>query len=324
MSEIIVHIGTHKTGTTTIQDTLFHNRARLRAHGIVYPHIAPFAPHHPLVTEWIALPERYRGRRPALEAWRLLVRAHAGRDRTVLVSSEEFSRLKPAGVDFRRLRALIEPFGRKRIVCCLRNQLGYIQSIYLQVAKNQAFVPFDRFVEGCLETRHATGLALDYNRLLDRLLEGFAPGELTFLSYERSAGSGGLVPQFCRALGLAGGGGDLAPLPRGDSNVSPEPLAFWIAREASGGAVPGPNRIAAAERRLAERFGPGVRTTLFTRDQAARLRTLFEPLNRRLERRLEGAAADFGLASLDLPRDTLYRDDLGQIDFKEAVGVAGS
>ena len=114
MSEIIIHIGTHKTGTTTIQDTLFHNRKLLKARGVVYPRIGLIAPHHNLVTRWIDLPLQFRARRSALANWESLARAWAGGDETLLLSSEEFSRMQPA-VDFRELRGLVDAFDRRRI-----------------------------------------------------------------------------------------------------------------------------------------------------------------------------------------------------------------
>src|SRR4051794_39377124 len=115
MSEIIIHIGTHKTGTTTIQDTLFLNRRLLAARGVVYPRIGLMAPHHTLATHWIDLPAQFRARRPAAASWATIARAYAGGDKTVLISSEEFSRLQPVPVDFHALRAMVEGFGRKRI-----------------------------------------------------------------------------------------------------------------------------------------------------------------------------------------------------------------
>ena len=63
-------------------------------------------------------------------------RACGRSDGTVLVSSEEFSRSRPSAVDMRELRRsrrrLRPP---DRVVCVLRNQLAYLQSIYLQVTK---------------------------------------------------------------------------------------------------------------------------------------------------------------------------------------------
>ena len=195
-------IATDKTGTTTIQDTLFHNRQLLAAHGVVYPRIGLMAPHHTLATHWIDLPAQFRARRPAAASWATLARAYAGSDKTVLISSEEFSRQQPVPVDFRELRGFVEGFGRKRIACAFRNELGYLQSIYVQVTKSQAFVDFDYFFGQCMRWRYATGLALDYNVLLDQILAGFGRDEVILIPYERAIAEDGLVASFCRKLGL--------------------------------------------------------------------------------------------------------------------------
>ena len=34
---VLLHVGTPKTGTSYLQHVLFHNRPKLRRHGIVYP-----------------------------------------------------------------------------------------------------------------------------------------------------------------------------------------------------------------------------------------------------------------------------------------------
>ena len=39
-SELVLHIGTHKTGTTALQVALAADRRRLAAQGIVYPRLA--------------------------------------------------------------------------------------------------------------------------------------------------------------------------------------------------------------------------------------------------------------------------------------------
>jgi hypothetical protein len=310
MSEIIIHIGTHKTGTTTIQDTLFQNRRLLRQHGVVYPRIGRVAPHHNLVTRWIELPGQFLARRSALENWASLARGYAGGADTVLVSSEEFSRLRPTAVDFRELAGLVAGFGRARIACTLRNQLGYIQSIYVQVTKTQRFIDFDAFVDHCLRSRYATGLALDYSVLMASVLRGFAREEVTLIPYEQAATRGGLVAHFCRSLGLPVAGEELVPLPAGDSNVSPTPLALWLANQAAAPEVARGGQVAAAERVLGEALGAGVRTTLFTRAQVRRLRATFEPLNRRFAARHRGVDPGFELAPLRVAPETVHRDEI--------------
>ena len=317
MSEIVIHIGTHKTGTTTLQNTLFHNRALLKARGVTYPRIGTIAPHHNLVTRWIDLPPQFRTRRSALQDWATIARAWAGSDETVLVSSEEFSRLKPTAVDFRELGGLVKRFDRKRVACVIRGQLGFIQSVYVQVTKNQSFVDFDYFVSQCVRSRQATGLALDYNMLLDHVLTGFEPGEVVLIPYEQSVAGEGLVAAFCRRLGLPVTGAELAPLPAGNSNVSPTPLALWLANQAAAPRPASRALIAMAEDLVVAALGPGARTTLFTRGQVVRVRRTFLTANRRFQGRARAIDPDFAMAPLRLHEDTLYRDDI------DAPGAGG-
>lgn len=46
MKNIVLHIGMHKTGTSTIQQNLFENRQLLRRFGIVYPNLAETGANH--------------------------------------------------------------------------------------------------------------------------------------------------------------------------------------------------------------------------------------------------------------------------------------
>ena len=65
MARVVLHIGTHKTATTTLQDTLATNRALLAEQGIVYPSIGRATGHHTLATHWIDLPKVYYEPAPA-------------------------------------------------------------------------------------------------------------------------------------------------------------------------------------------------------------------------------------------------------------------
>jgi hypothetical protein len=310
MSRIVLHVGTHKTATTTVQDTLALNRRHLRGHGVVFPQVGPSAGQHALVTRWIPLPERYCDSRPALESWQALVRGHAAGDATVFVSSEEFSRSRP-GVDMRELAGLVAPFGRRTVVCVLRSQLAYLQSIYLQVTKEARVAGFEAFLAEALRTNLATGLQLDYGALFDRLLEGFAPEEIVFVCYETAvSGPGGIIGGIFERLGLGEVAAGLAPLAAGDSNVSPVPLAAWAANQISAPGVAGRGLIELASEVIAEIFGAAARTTLFTRAEAARVAAHFEPLNAAFEARYRRIDPGFALAPLSLPEGLVYRGQL--------------
>ena len=200
MSGFVLHIGTHKTGTTALQRTLGAARLPLRTHGIVYPRLHPARPG---ITCWsapgstgITIVERRSG------SGRASPRVTPAAKATLVLSSEEFSRARPQSVDFTELAGLVAGFGQRTIVCYLRNQASYIQSIYLQVRKRGRTLNFDRFVATCIAERFAGGMHLDYGALFARVRAGFAPEEVRFLSYEEASGHpGGLAGHFLTTIG---------------------------------------------------------------------------------------------------------------------------
>ena len=305
MSELVLHIGTHKTATTTIQATLHDNRRRLAAEGLVYPRIGRDKGHHLLATPWIDLPPRYHDGTPAEAHWRRLAARHAAGAARVLISSEGFSRRRPKRVDFAELAAFAAPFGRRRVICYVRNQAEYVQSVYVQVLKRGRFVDFDGFIRPCLEDGQVGGLYLDYGALFDHVARGFAPEDIGFLAYEAGARHpGGIVQHLLDAVG----GGIRLP-PGRSSNVSPGPVALWAALQVSAPGAPSPELLAAAEAGVRTLAGEA-RATLYTRGQLARLAARLEPLNRAAEARMQAGSPGLALAPVRMEGRVVTRDEL--------------
>lgn len=313
MSRIILHVGTHKTATTTVQDSMALNRALLARRGVFFPAIGPSAGHHALVTRWITLPERYRDSRPALESWRAIADRHAGGTDTVFLSSEEFSRNQPARVDMGELAGLLAGFSRRTIVCTLRNQLAYLQSIYGQITRESRGPTVEAFLDTALRTNHATGVMLDYGALYDRLLAGFAADEIVFVAYEAAVRDPrGVVAHLLDRVGLPEAAEGLAPL-AGDSNVSAEPLAAWAANQIE---APAPARLVAQARgAFADAFGETARSTIYSRPEVAAVVAHFAPLNAAFEARYRRLDPDFALAPLALADDLVHRGQLTRTAF---------
>src|SRR5699024_9725120 len=133
MSRLVIHIGLHKTGSTAIQNVLGNARNFLLQEGIIYPSFEGEFYHHGLVNPWIALPKVYSFSDPA-KAWKDLTELAKG-DHTVIVSSEEFSRLQRSSINYKEVREITRAFDEVTVVLVLRHQLQYIQSIYLEVSK---------------------------------------------------------------------------------------------------------------------------------------------------------------------------------------------
>jgi hypothetical protein len=312
MTELVIHAGTHKTATTTIQETLAANRERLAACGLVYPAIGQAAGHHLLVSEWLDHLAAYRDGRSPEEHWRALAAEHAAGPDTVLLSSEEFARKGPQHVDLAALRARAAPFARCRIVYVLRNQVAYIQSLYLEMQRQYRMPPFGEYVRQCLARDHASGMYLDYGELYATACAAFAPGEVRLLSYEALAGTGRpIAAAFLAAIGCDAAAEAVQPLSgRNRSNASPEPLAAWVANQVTAPEIAGPGMVDLVDGVLRDAFGPDVATTLFTRAEIERLAARYEPLNRALEARYGAVAPGFALAPLRLGDGLVHRDEL--------------
>lgn len=279
MARIILHIGTHKTATTHIQDSLHANRKRLKQHGVIFPHIGQTRGQHGLASAWIKLPMPY-SLTDAERSWKRLARVYGRGDHTVVVSSEELSRLRPHRVNMAQLRDWLQGFDEIRILCCLRNQASFLQSVYQQVSDERQPGHWVPYLQAALRSRMVDGLALNYAGLVSHIETGFAPDEITLLSYDHAIHTpGGILGAVLAAINCPLTAEDLSASPHGTSNISPPPLASFAA---NGIALPA--RAEAGLVHLAARHLPRPnRTTLFSRPELAQIRALFDPLNRALE-----------------------------------------
>lgn len=145
-ANIYIHIGLHKTGTTSIQTTMFENREQLRAHDVHY--LGVCANHtnalFPLVR-----------RRMSLFNWRRLTNANSeaeGRQRNddtdhairaelanvtcsrVVISGEGLSKLRKPEVV--ALKEKLSPFALNfRIIVYVRDPYSYINSVFQQYVR---------------------------------------------------------------------------------------------------------------------------------------------------------------------------------------------
>lgn len=312
MSKIVLHVGTHKTGTTTVQDTFALNRELLERVGLIFPKIGRANGQHGLVMDWIKLPEFYHLDVSSKDAWKRLAKEHARSDRTVLISTEELSRGNPnSRVDLRELRDLISDFDEVKVVCCLRNQISFIQSIYLQVVKSSINLNWTNFLESSLTSKTATGLYLDYSDLRSYFETGFSKSEVVFFSYEQSVGaSQGIIGRIMAECGLEEHWGALRTLPAGHSNVSPDPLATWAAAHVLGSRPFQPWLVEVARETLDDLGGANKKTTIFTKAEYDRLRSTFLPLNEKFNLGESEGDEDLSISAFPKADNLMFRDAL--------------
>lgn len=187
---LILHVGTYKTGTTSLQYFLYQNRDLLRAKGLYRPmtgavdEVANWG-HHPLVQSL--------NRKGPHKEWRDLAQECAGQTR-VVVSSELFCNIRRASV-FAPVRRTFEGWS-KTVVIYLRPQDEYLESLY------------NHHVKSVGETRDIAAFTevvakrLDYLSFLRLLARAFGEQSLIVRPYESGALKGDICEDFLDTLGM--------------------------------------------------------------------------------------------------------------------------
>jgi hypothetical protein len=142
----LLHIGPHKTGTTTVQGAFCLARERLTVHGVVYPGTGrqPLAP----VLAVTGQPPLLGGPPPKIADWHELVRdIHAAGGQRVVLSSEFFDEADDATA-----RRVVEDLGGSRVhvVVTLRPLPSIIPSQWQQYLQNGYCFPYLEWLEGIL------------------------------------------------------------------------------------------------------------------------------------------------------------------------------
>jgi hypothetical protein len=195
VEDLIVHIGTFKTGTTAIQKVLSRHRRQIEAEqGILYPTTAeiPAGGHHNLVYE-LTRSWKYKPESGGFEALRNEFRnSPAG---ALLISAENLSsyalpnpQVAPA------FRDLANDIGcRLRVICYVRPQWEYIDSYYSQGAKSgYTTCSFSTFVDSAL-----TEAIYDYEKVI-------APWEALGVAVSvRPYTSGNVIGDFLAQVGIS-------------------------------------------------------------------------------------------------------------------------
>ncbi len=222
-----LHIGLPKSGSTSVQSTIFANRARLAKLGIYVPEASTSgyrrADHHLLAWDILGR-TTHAGIEGSLEA----LKAELAR-RTpehVLITSEYFQEQMHRVSYLESLRDLFAGLGyRLRLIAYVRPQPDYINSNYAQNVKlllNKLGI--NTYVERALKLRR-----FDYTRLLLPSL-GVKDIEIVYRPFNQEVLARGISHDFLATLGLdqrAIAGMEIPPM----ENISPGPktLALCLA-----------------------------------------------------------------------------------------------
>lgn len=170
MKTAFIHIGLHKTGTTSIQEALHRRRGAVSDAGLHYPSVGmppDFAGHHNLA--W----ELARDRRHVPEHGNvpLLLAGLAGVETDVIVSSEDFESVV-ARPD--RWVSLVEGLGRLgfavEFIVYLRDPVRHLRSLYAELLRDGFGDEFHKVALTALDTgrieRRDQVFMLDQNRVV--------------------------------------------------------------------------------------------------------------------------------------------------------------
>lgn len=203
MAELILHIGGHRTGSTSIQTALHASRRRLRRAGVLYPETGRIAISH------IALANAVRGRgvagfeeAPPFES----LLESLGREiaaagcRTVVISSEEFILThQMRAADMERLLGL---FSAVRVICFLRHQAPLLESasrlhtLWHVTASTEGF---PEFVQASMRSDW-----LEWCDVGPFYRAARSDAEVELLSFAAACRSGSVVRYFLERIGMAG------------------------------------------------------------------------------------------------------------------------
>ena len=189
---LILHIGTHKTASSTLQALMAHNRAALAARGVCYPRTdrPPFPQHPKHNSLYAALNGGPAQTRAEIDL--LLHEFRASGAHTLVLSAEGLSTLPAAAVA--GLAPLTAGFATE-VVCFLRRPDRFVESLWNQRCKTGRE---QRHIDDFLRRPRVRAL-LDYPAMLDAWA---GVGRVTALGFEATSAAG-LVAGFNAATGLA-------------------------------------------------------------------------------------------------------------------------
>jgi hypothetical protein len=201
----VLHIGTHKTATTSFQTMIARNETFFADQRLCYPTAGRVGDgHHNLAWE-LNGDERYDPVAGSLaDLADELAKARPG---AVLLSSEDFEYLYRRPEALRSIRRTMERLGyRTHVLVVLRQPSEYLESLYVELCKHGLEEEFDRFVarslaEGGIVFR-GWDFRLNYEQLVASFAAIFGKRAVHILRYDPVDSVGPLLEACGRLLAL--------------------------------------------------------------------------------------------------------------------------
>lgn len=193
MTRFLLHIGRHKTGSSSLQRFFFKNSDALLQYGYFYPKAGlKNIAHHPVADCFNPQKKISSGDLSGTETiLESLQQDIEGCNKTVLLSSEAFQNSDPELVG-----RFFAP-GDVRIVIYIREQVDYIISAYQQVIHAKLL--------HCTLDAYSTRVVVDYDRFLSRWEQVFGRHNIDVRIYDRTLlKNNNIVEDFMAYLGING------------------------------------------------------------------------------------------------------------------------
>lgn len=285
-SQLIVHIGTTKTGSSSIQKFLDLNRDRLRSEGILVPQCFGRLIHIKSVIAALPYGESPDlARTVPVSGWRehmafrrdIRTRfqaeiADAPDCRQVLITAEHLqSRMTRADhvMTFRKL--FCRGFAQVRIVVYVRPQLDHIVSLYSTMLRNGYRHPLEEFIASRMQAKFRD--YFDLQKLIARWGQVFGAENIILRPYTGIHHQTGTLGDFCQIMGIDPDGWRMPARANTGINVTGQQMLLALNQQAD---VTPDQRRAAARQAETEHAGHGAMPSLA---MAQSFQSLFEEGN---------------------------------------------
>jgi hypothetical protein len=205
---IFVHIGTHKTGTTSIQNFMRRQARQLKRSGILVPRSGTLGRnggHHNIAWE-------IRGD-PLLEPHAggvddLIIELKAARENVAVISSEDFEYLVQYPDRLEQFHARLVGAGYDpTYLVFFRNTVDYMRSLRSELKKQDIDRPLEWFeaeikAKGSITVHGDWHYEFDYDRFVAKWKAAVGDAVLTF-SYDEASRNPGLLPFFFETIGAS-------------------------------------------------------------------------------------------------------------------------
>lgn len=191
MRKLILHVGRHKSGTSSLQRMLCENKEELLEHGYIYPELTRTPIAHHLLANYLKGSDTLT--KSELEEVDNLITEIRSSKLNYLLSSEEFQNIHPKKVHafFSRF------FDEIKIVVYLREQVSYLLSSYAQAIQNQ------NITEDIYAYYNRVFSKLSYLEFLEKWENEFSKDNLIVREFNRSILKNGDVRiDFLECIGI--------------------------------------------------------------------------------------------------------------------------